>query len=59
MDRFCLTVSLEMPEAVLLSVCKGVGGWGWPDGAGLFAVVEEGCELSLGGAGEDFAHDLA
>jgi hypothetical protein len=30
-----------------------------PDGAGLFAVVEEGWELSFGGAREDFAHDLA
>jgi hypothetical protein len=30
-----------------------------PDGAGLFAVVEEGCELSFSGAREDFTHDLA
>ncbi len=30
-----------------------------PDRAALFAVVEEGCKLSFGGAGEDFAHDLA
>jgi hypothetical protein len=29
------------------------------DGAGLFAVVEEGYELSFGGTREDFAHDLA
>jgi len=29
-DRFCLTVSLAMPLAVLLSVWSGVAGCGWP-----------------------------
>jgi hypothetical protein len=32
---------------------------GDPDGAGFFAIVEEGGELSFGGAGEHFSHDLA
>ena len=30
LERFCLTVPLRMPWAVLLSVTSGVGGWGWP-----------------------------
>jgi hypothetical protein len=30
-DRFCLTDSLAMPLAVLLSVTIGVGGCGWPN----------------------------
>ncbi len=30
LERFCLIVSLAKPAAVELSVCIGVGGWGWP-----------------------------
>ena len=29
-DRFCLTVSVAIPLAVLLSVAIGVAGWGCP-----------------------------
>ena len=25
-----MTPSLEVPEAVLLLVCRGIAGWGWP-----------------------------
>ena len=28
---FCLTVSVAIPTAVLLSVCRGVTGCGWPN----------------------------
>ena len=27
---FCFMVSVARPTAVVLSVCIGVGGWGWP-----------------------------
>jgi hypothetical protein len=29
-DLFCLIVSFKMPNAVELSVRRGVGGWMWP-----------------------------
>ncbi len=32
---FCLTDSLAIPLAVLLSVTMGIGGWGWPSSASV------------------------
>jgi hypothetical protein len=29
LDHFCLMVSVVIPVAVVLSVCRGEGGWGW------------------------------
>ena len=39
-ERFCLTVSLAIPYAHLLSVLIGVGGCGWPRNSSVLRIMQ-------------------
>jgi len=65
-DHFCLVVSLRMPQAVLLSVCMGVAGCGWPNSSRAVHNGQTASTLrkstpssAFGSTGHNLMHHLA
>lgn len=66
LERFCLTVSLANPSAVMLLVFIEVGGWGCPNlarhvrmGHHASFVVKQAGEFGFGRRRDHFLHDVA
>jgi hypothetical protein len=62
LEHFCLIVLVAKPMVVVLSACRGVGGWGWPNS--FEGDADRDCFLGIDKHSGDFGfssrgHDIA